>query len=75
MRPLAVSRCDVRARHARQQRQAEIAATPAFLLFAGWLGLTILLSFDPSTSIRRLTLSACVVARSRRRCAIGEIPA
>ena len=36
--------------------------TPAFLLFAGWLGLTILLSFDPSTSIRRLTLSACVVA-------------
>jgi O-antigen ligase len=36
--------------------------SPAFVLFTGWLCLTVVLSFDPSTSIRRFTLSACVVA-------------
>jgi O-antigen ligase len=35
--------------------------TPAFGLFAGWLCVTILLSFDPSTSMRRFTLTACVI--------------
>jgi O-antigen ligase len=36
--------------------------SPVFVLFTGWLCLTVVLSFDPSTSIRRFTLSACVVA-------------
>jgi O-antigen ligase len=36
--------------------------SPAFLLFAGWLCVTVLLSFDPSTSIRRFSLTACVIA-------------
>ena len=35
--------------------------TPAFVLFTGWLLVTILLSFDPSTSIRRFSLTACVI--------------
>src|SRR3954447_26826684 len=36
--------------------------TPAFVLFVGWLCITILLSFDPGTSIRRFTITACVIA-------------
>lgn len=36
--------------------------SPAFVLFAGWLCLTVMLSFDPGTSIRRFTLTACVIA-------------
>jgi O-antigen ligase len=36
--------------------------SPAFLLFAGWLCVTVLLSFDPGTSIRRFSLTACVIA-------------
>jgi O-antigen ligase len=36
--------------------------TPAFVLFVGWLCVTILLSFDPGTSIRRFTITACVIA-------------
>lgn len=36
--------------------------SPAFLLLLGWLCLTIVLSYDPGTSIRRFTLSACVIA-------------
>jgi len=36
--------------------------TPAFVLFIGWLCVTVLLSFDPSTSIRRFSLTACVIA-------------
>jgi O-antigen ligase len=36
--------------------------TPAFVLFIGWLCVTILLSYDPSTSIRRFSLTACVIA-------------
>ena len=35
--------------------------SPTFLLFTGWLCITVLLSFDPSTSIRRLSLTACVI--------------
>ena len=41
--------------------------SPAFLLFAGWLCVTVLLSFDPSTSIRRFSLTACVIAVTARR--------
>jgi O-antigen ligase len=36
--------------------------TPAFVLFVGWLCVTIVLSFDPGTSIRRFTITACVIA-------------
>ena len=36
--------------------------SPALVLFAGWLCVTVLLSFDPSTSIRRFALTACVIA-------------
>jgi O-antigen ligase len=36
--------------------------TPAFVLFVGWLCVTVLLSFDPGTSIRRFTITACVIA-------------
>jgi O-antigen ligase len=36
--------------------------SPSFLWFAGWLCFTILLSFDPSTSIRRFSLTVCVIA-------------
>jgi O-antigen ligase len=36
--------------------------SPAFVLFVAWLCLTILLSFDPGTSIRRFSLTACVIA-------------
>ena len=36
--------------------------TPSFLWFIGWLCFTILLSFDRSTSIRRFSLTICVIA-------------
>src|SRR3979409_224998 len=36
--------------------------TPAFVWFASWIGITVLLSLDPGTSIRRFALSACVMA-------------
>lgn len=36
-------------------------ATPSFLLFGGWMMLTIVLSQDPATSVRRFVLTACVV--------------
>jgi O-antigen ligase len=36
--------------------------TPAFMLFAAWLCITVVLSLDPGTSIRRLALTACVIA-------------
>lgn len=36
--------------------------SPTFMLFIGWLCLSVLLSFDPSTSIRRFSLTACVFA-------------
>jgi O-antigen ligase len=35
--------------------------SPAFLLFTGWLIVTIVLSFDPATSIRRFSLTVCVI--------------
>jgi O-antigen ligase len=35
--------------------------TPAFLLFAGWICVTVVLSFDPATSLRRLSLSVFVI--------------
>ncbi|WP_426436855.1 O-antigen ligase family protein [Bradyrhizobium genosp. P] len=35
--------------------------TPAFLLFAGWVCVTVVLSFDPATSLRRLSLTVFVV--------------
>ncbi|MGY3530250.1 O-antigen ligase [Bradyrhizobium sp. USDA 4452] len=35
--------------------------TPAFLLFAGWTCVTVVLSSDPATSLRRLTLSVFVI--------------
>jgi O-antigen ligase len=36
--------------------------SPGFMLFAGWLLVTVVLSLDPGTSIRRFALTACVVA-------------
>lgn len=36
--------------------------SPGFILFGGWVLVTVLLSLDPSTSIRRLALTACVIA-------------
>lgn len=43
------------------QGLATLLTTP-FVLFAGWLCLTTVLSFDPGTSMRRLVLTACVIA-------------
>jgi O-antigen ligase len=36
--------------------------SPGFMLFAGWVFVTVALSLDPSTSIRRFALTACVIA-------------
>jgi len=36
--------------------------SPGFMLFAGWVFVTVVLSLDPSTSIRRFVLTACVIA-------------
>ena len=36
--------------------------TPAFVLFAGWIVVSVILSQDPGTSVRRLALTACVIA-------------
>ena len=36
--------------------------SPAFMLFGGWMCVTVVLSFDPGTSIRRFALTACVIA-------------
>src|SRR5262249_39445069 len=35
--------------------------TRSYLLFAGWVVVTTVLSFDPGTSMRRFILTACVV--------------
>jgi O-antigen ligase len=43
-------------------RGLETLLTPSFILFSGWVVLTVLLSLDPSTSIRRFALTACVIA-------------
>jgi O-antigen ligase len=36
--------------------------SPGFMLFGGWVFVTVVLSLDPSTSIRRFALTACVIA-------------
>lgn len=36
--------------------------SPSFGLFAAWLCFTVILSFDPATSVRRFSLTACVLA-------------
>jgi O-antigen ligase len=36
--------------------------TPLHVLFGGWILVTVALSLDPSTSIKRLALTACVIA-------------
>ena len=36
--------------------------SPSFVLFAAWLYFTVVLSYDPATSIRRFSLTACVFA-------------
>lgn len=36
--------------------------TPSFMLFGAWISVTVVLSFDPGTSIRRFALTACVIA-------------
>jgi O-antigen ligase len=38
--------------------------SPGFVLFGGWIVLSVVLSLDPSTSIRRFALTVCVVAVS-----------
>jgi O-antigen ligase len=35
--------------------------TPAYVLFGGWIVATVALSLDPSTSIKRFALTACVM--------------
>jgi O-antigen ligase len=36
--------------------------SPSFVLFGGWVLITVVLSLDPGTSIRRFALTACVIA-------------
>src|SRR5882757_6204564 len=36
--------------------------SPSFVLFGGWVFVTVVLSLDPGTSIRRFALTACVIA-------------
>jgi O-antigen ligase len=36
--------------------------TPAFMLFGGWILVSVLLSQDPGTSVRRFVLTVCVIA-------------
>ncbi len=36
--------------------------TPAFMLFGGWIVVSVVLSQDPGTSVRRLALTVCVIA-------------
>jgi O-antigen ligase len=35
---------------------------PAYLLFGGWIVVTVLLSQDPGTSVKRFALTACVIS-------------
>jgi O-antigen ligase len=35
--------------------------TPGFILFGAWIAATVVLSLDPSTSIRRFALTICVI--------------
>src|SRR6201996_1724424 len=36
--------------------------SPGYLLFGGWIAVTVLLSLDPATSIKRFALAVCVIA-------------
>jgi O-antigen ligase len=36
--------------------------TPGFVLFGGWMVASVVLSLDPSTSMKRFALTACVIA-------------
>ena len=36
--------------------------SPGYILFAGWIGVTVVFSLDPGTSIKRFALTICVVA-------------
>lgn len=36
--------------------------SPAFVLFGAWLLITVVLSFDPATSVKRLSITTCVIA-------------
>jgi O-antigen ligase len=36
--------------------------SPGFMLFGGWVFVTVVLSLDPGTSIRRFALTVCVIA-------------
>jgi O-antigen ligase len=36
--------------------------SPGFMLFGGWVFVTVVLSLDPGTSIRRFALTTCVIA-------------
>lgn len=36
--------------------------SPGLMMFAGWVVVTVLLSLDPGTSIRRFVLTVCVIA-------------
>ncbi len=36
--------------------------SPGYILFAGWIVLSVVLSLDPDTSIRRFALTVCVVS-------------
>ena len=47
--------------------------TPSFLLFGAWVCVTVVLSLDPGTSIRRFALTACVIAVDRGDDAAAEI--
>jgi O-antigen ligase len=48
--------------HGANSRGLASLATTSFLMLMGWMVLTVLLSLDPATSIRRFTLTSCVVA-------------
>ncbi len=48
--------------------------TPAYLLFGGWIVVTVVLSQDPGTSVKRLALTACVIAVTATLPAAGENP-
>jgi O-antigen ligase len=36
--------------------------SPGYILFAGWICVTVMFSVDPATSIKRLALTVCVIA-------------
>ena len=44
-----------------QLRGLATLVSPGFVLFGAWIVVTVLLSLDPGTSIRRFALTACVI--------------